>query len=85
MSLIQSRLVYCKTRGALTTTTIGKDGFQSKQWIGCRPNHSVAYALKVGVRGNSGLAKDESRDLQYTSLDCIFLLIGQNFHFLSIF
>ena len=48
---IQSRLVYCKKREAPTTATIGKAGFQSKQWIGCRPTHSVAYTAKVGVRG----------------------------------
>ena len=51
----QSRLVYCKTRRVLSTKTIGKVGFQSKQWIGCRPNHSLVYTAKVGVRGTLGL------------------------------
>ena len=51
---IQSRLVYCKTRGAPTTATIDKVGFQSKQWIGCRLNHSVEYTAKVEVRGTLG-------------------------------
>ena len=41
--VFQLRLVYCKARRAPTTETIGKVGFQSKQWIGCRPNHNVAY------------------------------------------
>ena len=52
--VLQSRLVYCKTRGAPTTATISKVGFQSKHWIGCRPNHSVAYTAKVEVRGTLG-------------------------------
>ena len=63
--LIQSRLVYCKApkwarpanckmRGAPITATIGKVGYQSKLWIRCRPNHSVAYATKVRVRGTLG-------------------------------
>ena len=34
--VLQSRLVYWKTREAPTTATIGEVGFQSKQWIGCR-------------------------------------------------
>ena len=38
---VQSRLVYCKMRGASTTAIIGKVGFQSKQWIDCRLNHSI--------------------------------------------
>ena len=50
---IQLRLVYCTTKRAPTTATIGKVGFQSKQWIGCRPNHSVVYTAKVGVRRTS--------------------------------
>ena len=41
-----------KARGALTTSTIGKVGFQSKQWNCCCPNHSVAYKAKV--RGTLG-------------------------------
>ena len=64
----RARLVYCNTRGAPITATIGKVGFQSKQWILCRPNHSVAYTAKVGIRGTLGpcnrrvsrLAIDES-------------------------
>ena len=51
---IQSRLVYCKTKGAPTTAIIGKVGFQSNQWIGCRPNRSVVYKAKLGVRGTLG-------------------------------
>ena len=47
----QAKHVYCKTKRASTTATIGKVGFQSKQWIGCRPNNSVAYTDKVRVRG----------------------------------
>ena len=52
--LIQSRLVYCKTREAPTTAIIGKVGFQSKKWIGCHPNNSDAYTAKVGVRRTLG-------------------------------
>ena len=37
-----------------TTATIGKVGFQRKQWIGCRPNHNVSYTAKVGVGGTLG-------------------------------
>ena len=50
----RARLVYCKTRGAPNTATVGEVGFQSKQWIGCRPNHSVAYTAKVGVTRTLG-------------------------------
>ena len=39
----RARLVCCKTRGAPTTETIREVIFQSKQWIGCRPNHIVVY------------------------------------------
>ena len=50
----RKRLVYCKTRGVSTTANIEKIGFQSKQWIGYCPNHSVAYTAKVGVRETLG-------------------------------
>ena len=33
----RKRLVYCKTSGVSTNETIDKVGFQSKQWISCRP------------------------------------------------
>ena len=49
---LQPRLVYCKTRVAPTTGTIGKVGSQSKQWIGCRPNHNVAYTHIYGKGGD---------------------------------
>ena len=37
-----------------STATIGEVGFQSKQWIGCRQNHSVAYTAMAAVRGTLG-------------------------------
>ena len=63
LTIIQSRLVYCKTRVAPTTATIGHVGFRSKQWIGCHPNHSVAYKAKVGVRGTLGPTRAEIAQL----------------------
>ena len=56
-----ARLIYCKIRGAPTTATTGiKVSFQSKQWIGYHPNHSVAYAAMWGLGERSGLAINES-------------------------
>ena len=51
-ALKRTKPVYCKTREAPTTATIGKVGFQSKQWIGCRPN--TAYPAEVEIKGTLG-------------------------------
>ena len=79
---VQSRLIYCKTRGGPTTASIGEVDIQSKQQIGCHPNHSVAYTVKVGVKGTlrpcnrlSNFNRFRFRGIRFGPMEVIYTVV----------